>query len=272
MTTMSAKDLEEWAEDIARTMEACSASSWQRTANRYGFDYSNIKPWYNPRWMFEPRTDRVDCVFIGINPGGKPERPGPTFDPARCVDTCDHDRLAYYDYALSDTPYNDWLDAKCWQGSGRTHQGRVRQVFTSLFGSEEAETTMRATPCFNVCPLRTKDTNQIPDCVWKESLHWCKKVLDQLRPRVIICDGFGENGKSPWSTMKDMYGILDHQREPETGGALLKWAPVRVSPNEITTVIGIPHLINARLKRQARDDSFRLLSKNRGPLTGHENS
>lgn len=242
MTTMSAKELEEWAEDIARTMEACSASSWQRTVNRYGFDYCNIKPWYNPRWMFEPRTDRVDCVFIGINPGGKPERPGPASARECGDDTCDHDRLAYYDDALSDTPYNDWLDAKCWQGSGRTHQGRVWQVFTSLFGSEEAETTMRATPCFNVCPLRTKDTNQIPDCVWKESLHWCKKVLDQLRPRVIICDGFGENGKSTWSAFKDMYGILDPQKEPEKGRTRLKWGSIRDRPLRGCTIIGVPLL------------------------------
>ena len=242
MTTKSAKELEQWAEDIADTMEACSASSWPRTVKRHGFDYSNIKPWYNPRWMFEPRTDRVDCVFIGINPGGKPQQPGPTIDPARCVDTCDHDKLAYYDDALSDTPYNDWLDAKCWQGSGRTHQGRVWQAFTSLFGSEEAETTMRATPCFNVCPLRTKGEKEIPTPVWNHSLAWFECVLENLRPKLIICDSFAESGKSPWATLKKWYGF--DLMNPTIGGepTYVKLASLRIGPLSGTPVIGLPLL------------------------------
>ena len=242
MTTMSAKELEQWAEDIARTMEACSASSWRRTVKRYGFDYSNIKPWYNPRWMFEPRTDRVDCVFIGINPGGKPERPGPASAPKCGDNTCSHDRQSYYDDCPSDAPYNDWLDARCWQGNGKLHQRRVWQVFTSLFGSEEAETVMRATPCFNVCPLRTKGEKEIPTHVWNRSVVWFECVLGNLLPRLIICDSFAEVGKSPWATLKKMYGF--NPMNPTIGDepTYVKLASLRVGPLSGTPVIGLPLL------------------------------
>ena len=246
MTTMSAKELEKWAEDIARTMEACSASSWPRTVNRHGFDYCNIKPWYNPRWMFEPRTDRVDCVFIGINPGGDPECPGPSENPETCVSTsgnrCHHDLPQYYDDSPSEVPYNDWLDARCWQGKGKLHQKRVKRVFSTLFDIENPEHVMRSTPSLNVCPLRTKGARQIPDCVWEQSLTWCMTVLGNLRPRLIICDGFGESGKSTWSAFKEMYGILSPQKEPARGRANLKWGSIRARPLEQTTIVGVPLL------------------------------
>ena len=260
MTTMSAKELENWAEDIARTMESCSASRWRRTVNRHGFDYCNIKPWYNPSWMFEPRTDRVDCVFIGINPGGKPERPGPTVDPARCVDTCDHDKLAYYDDALSDTPYNDWLDARCWQGKGETeHQKRAKRVFSDLFDIESPENMMRWTPFFNVCPLRTKGSGQIPDCVWKRSLTWCKSVLDQLRPRLIICDGNAKLGKSPWVMLKSEYKLekIRCKKIGDTDFSLKSGE----SPFEGTKVLALPHLTSVPLSHEDREHLFGLLSK-----------
>ena len=247
--TISAKELEREANKIAETMEACPATDWQRTVKRHGFDYSNIKPWYNPRWMFEPRTDRVDCVFIGINPGGKPERPGPASARECGDDPCDHDKLSYYDQEPKEVPYNDWLDAKCWQGSGRTHQGRVRQVFTSLFGSQEAETTMRATPCFNVCPLRTRGAGEIPDCVWEQSLAWFESVLGNLRPRLIICDSFAESGKSPWATLKKMYGF--DQINPTIGGdpTYIKLASLRFGSLSRTPVIGLPTLTSRHFRK-----------------------
>ena len=252
MATMSAKDLEEWANEIAGTMEFCSASSWKRTVNRHGFDYSNIKPWYNPRWMFEPQPSGVDSVFIGINPGGKPERPGPASAPKCGDNTCSHDRQSYYDDCPSDAPYNDWLDARCWQGNGKLHQQSVKRVFSTLFDVENPENMMRSTPFFNVCPLRTEDASQIPDCVWKESLAWCKSVLDQLQPRLIICDGNTEPGKTYWSMLKSrspwamlkMEYKLERIRCEKLGktNISLKFGEATVAPLEGTKVLALPHL------------------------------
>ena len=101
---------------------------------------------------------------------------------------------------------------------------------------------MRATPCFNVCPLRTKGAVDIPTPVWKQSLLWFEKVLGNLHPELIICDSFAESGKSPWATLKGKYGF--DLMNPTIGGkpTYLKLASLRIGPLSGTPVIGLPLL------------------------------
>ena len=242
---MTSKVVQEWEQEakaIAGVMEACVATDWRPSVERNGFEYSNIKPWYNPRWMFEPRDEGVDRVFVGINPGGDPDKPGP--DGSKLCDDqrCDHDKLTYYDCDPCYEPYNDWLDAKCWPKRGPTHQKRVRCAIDSIDDVEDVESTMRSTPSFNVCPLRTHRDDGIPDCVWHQSKRWFKRVIKGLQPRTIICNGNGidANSRSPWRVLMPK---LDRCKKIDLGGSQnLKLGIIANEGREPVRVIGLPPL------------------------------
>lgn len=226
------------AEAIAVLMKACVATNWRRRVERADFAYSNIKPWYNPRWMFQPRPRGVERVFVGINPAGNPNTPGPV-NGLQCGNgRCDHDRLSYYDAEPCDRPYNDWLDARCWPGRGPHHQKRTRRVFKNLY-RKRWEQRLRQTSCFNVCPLRTESADDIPDCVWHKSVAWFLEVLENLSPRTIICNGSGKSGKSPWAVIDNCLGIWQQHQFPDSGRAQLRWGTVKNLAEGDTTIIGI---------------------------------
>ena len=242
LTSKVVQGWEKEAKAIAGVMEACVATEWCQSVKRNGFEYSNIKPWYNPRWMFGAKG--VDRVLVGINPGGNPDKPGPANGQPCDDDKCDNDRLSYYDDDPCCEPYNDWVDAKCWQGRGRLHQERVKCVFASIYDVDvdDVEPTMRATPSFNVCPLRTNGTDGIPDCVWHQSKRWFKRVIKGLQPRKIICNGngIGANSRSPWRVMIPK---LDRWKKIDLEGTQnLKLGIIANEGRKPVRVIGLPPL------------------------------
>ena len=245
-----AEDMQKEAEAIADIMEACVATNWKRSVERNGFKYSNIKPWYNPRWMFEPRAKGVDRVLVGINPGGDPNQPGPASGKPCGDQRCDHDKLSYHDCDPCCEPYNDWLDAKCWPKRGQANQKRVQSVFNSLY-CENWKRKLVETPCFNVCPLRTAGVDGIPDCVWHQSKAWFKRVIEELRPRTIICNSSAISGKSPWVVVNDLYGISQQGKKPSQYPDV-RWGTVSGLSEDGTTVIGI--------KQRPSDDLYGYLS------------
>ena len=202
-------ELEEQAKNIA--------AKWP------GYD-SDVKCWYNPRCLFEQQADRV---FIGINPRDEPE--------SRYGE--DH---SYLDFDCGGEVYNEWIDGN-WPGSGTDHQNKVRRVYETLYGRADWEDKLRATPSFNVCPLRTHGAQDIPERVWAESLSWCRDVLIHLRPKTIICNGSQESGKSPWAAIKSVFTISETRRT-KVQTAYLKIGKINSGPLAGTDVVGLPQL------------------------------
>ena len=187
MTTSFARRMERKAHDIAEL--------WP--------DYdSDIKCWYNPRCMFEGTAERV---FIGINP--------------RLERSTQHgEDRSYLDFECNDGAYNDWIDGR-WPGSGSEHQTKVRDVFKALYGDDAWERVLRDTPCFNVCPLRTKSPKDISDSVWKEYVSWSHEIILHLKPSTIICNGNSEDyggqlGKSPWNAVRTKFNVEPISEDP----------------------------------------------------------
>lgn len=237
------------ANDIAKTMTPDkTVSDWEREAQRIGEmmvratggawrlekdGCKNVKPFYNPRWMFEPNQERVKRVFVGIHPAGDPFRP---LESNPCGDM-----LVYLDDQPSEMPHNQWIDG-CWAGKGPRHQSLVKKVFKSLYGKAVWERKLRKTPSFNICPIRLPRHGSVPKPVWGDSIKLCEDIVKNLRPKTIICNGYGEKGNSPWAVIKRKFGFETRECLTERGKTVLKWGTVRGIAEGGTTVIGLPHL------------------------------
>lgn len=196
-------------------------------------DDSNFKPWYSPRGLIDNAVGGVDRVLIGVNPGGCPGDP----------DQTTVDRL--WEHELNPAkPFNAYLD-ECWddcpKGESQLQIG-VRNVFGALY-RDGWDVMLRKTACFNVCPLRTSDRSKIHTDLWDQSVEWCKRVLNDLMPTVIICNGNDRETKSPWTVLKTAYGLDQIECEPlGNSKRSVKFGVATIEPLEGTKVMAVPHL------------------------------
>ena len=220
---------EQEARDIAAEMEQTSFTGWKATVG----DRTNIKPWYSPRSSFRQKGG---VVLIGANPAGCPSSPP------------DDSVITDYQSNLIKPDYNAYL-CESWSGKepGRDRlQLAVKRVFKALYGNEW-EQRLRDAAFFNVCPLRTRSTNEkfLPSPIWDRSVNWCKLVLDQLRPSTLILVGNGESGTSPWSAL----GVMGYKVSEDMGrrrlvgkNYYLKFGEIRKGRLKDAKVVGLPHL------------------------------
>lgn len=212
-------------------------------------DHRNFKPWYSHRALFQKGIKRV---YIGIDPGGDPMFPDNTTGPQ-------------YQTFLEGDSYNAFLD-ESWTGSVAGEaplQKRTRRVFHELSGGLSADDELRQTACFNVCPLRTGESNNIQSALWYESVEWCKRVIEDLSPATIICNGSAMSGRSPWAAIN----VMQDWCAPVSRRAYLRTGIAHIGDTHATRVIGLPHLTGARYNHEVL---FRLLSEHVELLVGHE--
>jgi len=239
MATSFARKMGRKAHGIAGLMQRESRKPWQPEVR----GRSNIKPFYSPYRLIEPRPEGIERMLIGVNPGGDPKRPDTTTGPG------------YMDFLESIEPLNSFLD-ESWNGRGpgeANMQIGVANVFKSLYGDDEWEATLRSTSTFNVCPLRTRYARDIPQPVRNESTRWCVDMLVRLRPRAIICFAiFDRRGKpaprSPWHVIDERFRINLTHEEDVTPDGPDKWPAFvlggGIEGNELhgCEVVGIPHV------------------------------
>lgn len=161
-------------------------------ANELYGDNRNFKPWYSPRALIDQaaKHGKVECVLIGVNPGGCPGERDPTTKERR------------WERPMTDvSPFNAYIDER-WKSAKRGEaslQVAVQKVFKALHDSM-CEPKLRNTICFNVCPIRTHDASCIPPQLWTKSVEWCLEVLEHLNPDRIIC--ISNYGKmTPWTAV-----------------------------------------------------------------------
>ena len=194
-------------------------------------DGRNMQPWYSTPCLFESPADRV---FLAVNPGGAPSPKDPCY--SAIAHDCDESGCRH-------RRFNRWLDER-WAGEPagmRRNQVAVRRAFEALYGEREGEHTLRNTPCFEVCPLRTSRAKDLPKEVWWHSIEWCKAVLEQLRPKAIICNGNSE-GRSPWAAVCSMYEVEIRGCKRLLAKGSLKWGRIANGSLVGCSVIGVPHL------------------------------
>ena len=214
------------AKDIADTMKHMK-NGWKPKVNCR----TNVKPWYSSLSMFKPG---VDIVLIGANPAGNPDVPPPDSD----VDA--------YEKNLNSHGFNAYLD-ESWKGlqAGKeTLQRGVRTVFAALtlHGDETAgDALLRNSACFNVCPLRTENINQIPKAVWRLSEEWCMEVLRYLNPGLIICNGISKQSALSTVNGPDQNVELIHL-EPLGSGCVRYGLIGGAGPLAGCGILGIHHL------------------------------
>lgn len=195
-------------------------------------DGRNMKPWFSAPCLFESRAARV---FLAVNPGGEPsvrEVPYRQLTHDCNAEGCRQKR------------FNAWLD-ESWEGepAGKMqNQIAVRSAFQALYGERKGATTLRSTPCFEVCPLRTANADKLPKEVWQQSIEWCQVVLERLRPRLVICNGNAEKGFSPWAAVCQMYKVETDGKQHLFNSASLKTGRIVTGPLTDAQVLGIPHL------------------------------
>lgn len=237
MATSFARKMERKTHGIAELMED-AVPTWNREVN----GRSNVKPFYSPYRLFEPRPEGVERVLIGVNPGGDPKRPDTTTGPG------------YMDFLESSEPLNSFLD-ECWNGRepGKANmQIGVANVFESLYGVSGWEAALRSTATFNVCPLRTRNAGDIPIAVWEASVEWCVDLLAELRPNIIVCFAvFNKKGApariSPWHAVSDHFDVNQKlNKEVTRPGDQLPAYLCAGEVNDVrladTVVVGVPHL------------------------------
>lgn len=251
MTTSFARKMEEKAGEIALLMESESLDlhftrgritrlpEWHRTVN----GSTNVKPFYSPYWLFEPRPEGVDRVLIGVNPGGVPQSPKAD------------DVHQYRRFLESSESLNSYLD-ESWgnhEPGDANPQVGIANVFKSLFGEDRWEAALRSTATFNVCPLRTSRSLHIPNAVWEASVKWCLEVIMELRPRSILClavldPNYKPAFRSPWHAIEERFRINRTYTEDVTSDETDGW-PALILGGDITgselrgsKVLGIPHV------------------------------
>ena len=63
---------------------------------------------------------------------------------------------------------------------------------------------LRNAACFDVVPFRTPNIESLSTRAW-ELAAWFRSVLEQVRPRRLICNGNGK--RSPWAVLDELYGV-----------------------------------------------------------------
>ena len=218
----------------------------------FGGEVPNFKPWYSPKWMYEPIEGGVDRVFLGAYPADNRKFVvGQTCNKL----SCHHEQLGYVNDLPSDRPHSEWLNSGCWGTYGKRHQTKARNVFNSLYGESEGVAKFRFARCTNVRPMRTTCGYYIPQTVWDD---WIRKLLNGLRPKTIICNGYGDDGDSPWATISRIY---QPRWMPAVtfGESTIKLAEMTFDGSDETTVIGITSL-NGRYFRGDIYDALRIVS------------
>ena len=196
--------------------------------------------WSSAARLFDEGAERV---FIGTNPGGDEK------------DHRDAKRKGYHQMRYRSHNFNAWLD-EGWRGSvpgQRANQRNVQQVFQAMYGNKEWEKVLRNTACFEVAPFRTPEIKAMPLEAWDIAIPWFQKVLEHVKPRLIICNGNGER-QSPWSVLGEIYSLRDKNKTRVEGVASIKQAVIRHGILKDTRIVALPHL--SRFGR-----SKRLLSK-----------
>lgn len=225
MTTGFARRMEIEAENIAKPFKD----------SIYG-----VACWSSSARLFDQGAERV---FIGTNPGGDEN------------DHQDAKRKGYQQMRYQSHNFNAWLD-EAWRGSlpgQRPNQRSVQQVFKAMYGNEHWEKVLRNTACFEVSPFRTPEIKAMPPEAWNAAIPWFQKVLEHVKPRLIICNGNGE-GLSPWSILGQIYSLAHKNRTHVEGVASIKQAVIQYGILKDTKIVALPHL--SRFGR-----SERLLSK-----------
>ena len=205
---------------FARQMEREAETA----ARRFRSYIHGIKPWYSHAALFDGPTSRV---FVGAQPGGGPE--------SQELDR----RCRHLERVYTDTGYNSWLDDE-WEGT--SSQSRALRVFGAMYGDDEGAQVLRNTPCFNVAPFRVPKTDDLPESAWEFALGWFQRVLEDLSPGLIICNGNG-GGRSPWTVIEEVYSIRSSALIPVQGrAASLKMGTVMSGPVAEAKVVGLPNI------------------------------
>ena len=232
--------MEAEAETIAEAMRR-EKPGWRKEVD----GRSNLKPWYSHLSAFQPGIKRA---LVGIDPGGEPSMPDDTVG-------CRYREL------LEGDSYNAFLDERWPKESGSTElyrageaplQQAVRKVFAILFPELDTEAEIRATTCFNACPIRTGLGSKIPPHgrVWSLSEDWYKSVLEHIRPELLICIGNGD--VSPWKLLN-----VDEEKPIKFAkSAHLKHGSAKLKGGQSIKVIGLPHLTGGRFSRPCLYDAI----------------
>jgi len=242
--------MEAEAETIAEAMSR-EEPGWQREVDGRG----NVKPWYSQLSAFQPGAKRA---LVGIDPGGHPSTPDDTVGPQ-------------YRRLLEGHSYNAFLDERWPKGSGSTKLHRagearlqrfVRKVFRILFPGSNPEEEIRATTCFNACPIRTGHGGDLPPRgeVWRLSKKWFNRVLEHIQPELIICIANGN--VSPWQALS----VSHSEKIRLAESAYLKCGLVELNNGRSVKVIGLPHVRGAYNKKYL----YSAMIANRESLLGIE--
>lgn len=230
--------MEEKAGEIALLMESESRADdrvpdWQRMVN----GRSNVKPFYSPIANLNANICRV--VFIADNPGGRPSNPD---------GTTGHDYERFLEAPFGE--YNAFIHEKWGQHAegNAPMQLAVQQVFQVVFGAANWYRALMQSVCLNVCPLRTRGTNHIPCSVWVRCEAWSNRILDVMKPELILCCGNSDDyqgaiGKSPWASLRRRIEFDDYSVEQwSRGGVSLKHGKFNAGPLRGVSVVGMRHL------------------------------
>ena len=214
--------------EFARQMER----EVERIAERVGYRYG-IKPWYSYAGLFEEPTVRI---FVGSHPAGGRK--------SKRLDQEDR----YSERVYQDPGYSSWIDER-WEkpkssspspaGQARL-QKNVHKVFEAMYGSADWERVLRSTPSFNVIPFRVPDMDSLPSRAWSDGCDWFQRVIQHLRPRLIICNGNADGGLSPWAALRKTEGECIDVRPK--ANSYIKTGTVAQGPLAGTMIVALPSL------------------------------
>lgn len=207
--------------DSAKSFEL-EAKHLARTLNDPGI--TGVKCWYCDARLIKSGAKRV---FLGINPAG--DTFSQQFDQEN----------GYIDAPYEGRWYNAFLDEQIW-GSGASLQSAVCRASEAMYG-KAWERTLRQTACLNLVPFRSPKITDLKRETYEIGMAWGIKVLQHLRPSLIISNGNGR--QSAW-------GALSEDCSDETviplgavgSTARLKEAFIVTGPLAGSRVIGLPTL------------------------------
>lgn len=216
---------------------------------RYG-----IKPWYSYAGLLEVPATRI---FVGSHPAGGRK--------SKRLDQED----GYFRRVYEVSDYSSWIDER-WErprssapspaGQARL-QKNVHNVFEAMYGSADWERVLRSTPSFNVIPYRVPDMDRMPTRAWSDGYEWFQRVIEHLRPRLIICNGNADGGRSPWAALRKTEGECIDVRPK--ANSYIKTGTVTQGPLADATIVALPSL-----SQFGGDDLFQKLGELRESRPG----
>lgn len=174
-----------------------------------------------------------EIYYIGLNPGGNSDNV-----------VFEEDTLSFF--REKDNSFHCAYLDEVWNSpikGGSPLQYRTKNLLEMIQSKVEGKQNIRDIFSTNINFFRSIDYNQLKQFDMLDScLTYHKDFFYIVKPKIIVCNGNGENN-SAYSVLREFFWIFTDEQKSFRRGYAIKWFRTEnTSWNKNITVIGVPHM------------------------------